>query len=62
MKKYTSRDLSSKRMEIKESLEKDGMCSIQWKTSNREIDVDAILIRKDVYDKKARKIFINKNR
>jgi len=40
MKTYTSKDLNDKRLEIKDTLAKDGECILQFKRSDRSIDLE----------------------
>jgi len=62
LKKFTSRDLNYKRTEIRESLE-DGGCIIEFKSSDRKVEVEAVLVKKEDYERRQmqrKKYYVNK--
>lgn len=50
MKKFTARDLNEKRQEIREAIQEGG-CIIQFKHCNKEIDLEAVALPIDEYEK-----------
>lgn len=46
---FTARDMNEKRAEIRQAVEDEG-CIIQYKSSGRRVELEAVLVEKTFYD------------
>lgn len=49
MKTFTARQLNQDRQEIREAI-LDGGCIVQFKHANREVEFEAVMIKKEAFD------------
>lgn len=61
MKTFTARDLNKRRNEIREAI-KDGGCIVQFKYSNREIELEAVIMTIEDYDVMVKKVSDHKHK